>query len=104
MCEQLFQLHIMFKEDSGLPLDVESTQVAFNFMFIVLNWDLSLVIKRTRIKWKIMSTPDLANLASQLTHTLDDSTKRKTTKILSLLLQQMKTAKKNQGLPWWHSG
>lgn len=44
------QFQIVFKENSGLRLDVESTRLAFNSMFINrLNWDLSLLAKRTRM-------------------------------------------------------
>ena len=37
-------IQIVFKENSGLLIDVESTQIAFNSMFIKgQNWDLSLL-------------------------------------------------------------
>ena len=64
------RLQIIFKENSGLPMDVESTWVAFNSMFInELNWDLSLLAKRIRIRWETMFVMDLVNLANRLTHT-----------------------------------
>ena len=82
---------LFFKENSGFPSDVDSTQVVFNSMFIHgLNWDLSFQIKRTRIEWKTVSTPDLVNLANQLSCTLDELPKRKTAEILNLQLQKMK--------------
>lgn len=44
-------LQVVFQENSGLPMDVESTQVAFNSMFINgLNQDLFLLVKRTKIE------------------------------------------------------
>lgn len=63
------QLQIVFKENSGLPLDVESTQVAFKSMFInEQNQYLFPLVKRTRIEYENMSTA--ANLAIlQTTHT-----------------------------------
>ena len=40
------QLQVDFKENSGLPLDADSTWVALNVMFINgLNWDVSFVVK-----------------------------------------------------------
>lgn len=59
---------IMFKKNSGLPMDVESTHVAFNSGFInELNWDLCLLAKRTRITWETMFILELVNLVNQLT-------------------------------------
>lgn len=47
-------IQTVFKENSDLAVDVESTQVAFNFMFISrLNWGLSLLIKRTKMNVKL---------------------------------------------------
>ena len=41
------------KKNSGLPLDVQSTQVAFNSVFINrLKQDLSLLVKRTKVEWE----------------------------------------------------
>lgn len=75
-------LQIVFKENSGFLMDVESTQVAFNSMFIKgLNWDFSLIVKRARMEWETLSTSDSVNLANWLSYTLEDSTKRKTSKI-----------------------
>lgn len=49
--------------------DIDSSQVAFNSMFINrLNWDLSLLVKKTSTEWEITSIPDLGNLANQLSH------------------------------------
>ena len=94
------QLQIFFKENSHLPSDVESTWVAFNSMLVnILNWCLSFSVKRTRVEWETMSTPDLVNLANQLTRTLDESSKRKTAKILNFQLQLMKVPKQNQSPP-----
>ena len=74
--------------NSGLFSDVDSTQVAFNSMFINgLNEDLSLLVKRTRMEWKIMSTPDVVHLVNQLFPTLDESPKKKNAKILHLQLK-----------------
>ncbi len=50
---------MIFKENSGLPSDVDFTWLAFNSMFINgLNWDLSLLVKRTSMEWEAMSAPD----------------------------------------------
>lgn len=57
--------------------------------------DLSLLVKRTRMEWETMPTPDLINLANKLSCTQDESPQRKTTKI-HLQLQQMKAPKWNQ--------
>lgn len=51
------------------------------------------------MKWEIVSTPELASLANQLTHMLEESTQRKTTNILSFQLWQMKVPKQNK-TPW----
>lgn len=41
------------KKNSGLPSDVQSTQVAFNSVFInELKQDLSLLVKRTKVEWE----------------------------------------------------
>ena len=61
-----------------------------------LNPYLSLPVKWTRMEWEIVSTPYLVNLANQLSHTVHESPKRKTAKILQLQFQQMKTYKWNQ--------
>lgn len=42
-----------------------------------------------------MCTPELVNLANQLAGTLEDTTKKKTTKILNLQLQHMEAPKYN---------
>ena len=60
------RLQIVFKENSGLPSDIDSSQVAFNSMFINgLNLDLPLLVKRTMMEWETISTEDLVNLANQ---------------------------------------
>ena len=80
-------------ENSGLFVNVESTWE--DFMFIDrLNGDLFLLVKRSRMEWETMSSPDLINLVNELTCTLGDQTKRKTTKVLNFQLQQMEAAKK----------
>ena len=87
-------LQIIFKENSDFPSDVDSTQVGFSSMFISgLNWHLSLQVKKARMECKIISTPDLVNLANQRSHTLHDSPIRKTAKIHNLQLQQLKVPK-----------
>ena len=48
------------------------------------------------MEWETMSTPDLVNLANQLSHFLDKSPKRKTAKILNLQLQLIKTPNKTK--------
>ena len=56
-------------------------------MFVnALSWDLSLLMKTTKVEWETVSMPGLVNLANQFTHTLDESPKIKTTKILKLQL------------------
>lgn len=44
----------VIKGNSGLPSNIDSTQVALNSVFtnVLLNWDLSLRVKRTRMKWE----------------------------------------------------
>ena len=82
---------LFFKENSGLPSDVYSNQAAFNSALINgVNWDPSLPIKRTRMKWEAMSTAGLVNLAKQLFLTLDESHPNKSICILHLQLKQMK--------------
>ena len=46
-----------------------------------------------------MSTPDLGNLVNQLSHTLEQSPKRKMNKILNPQLQQMKVPKQSKNPP-----
>ena len=48
-----------------------------------LNWDLSHLLKSTRVEWKTMSTLDLVNLANQLARMLHEPPKRNITKILN---------------------
>ena len=63
---------IVFKENSSLPSDVDSIWVAFNSMLINgLNWNLSFLVKRSRMERETMSILDLLNLANQLSCTLD---------------------------------
>ena len=64
-----------------------------------LNHDLSLLVKKTRMEWETVCTPDLVNLANELSPTLDDLSQRKTTRILNHQLQQMKAPKWNQNPP-----
>ena len=52
---------IVSKENYVLPSDTDSSQVAFNSIN-GLNWELSLLVKRTRTQWETMSSPDLVNL------------------------------------------
>lgn len=60
------RLQVVFKENYWLPLDVDSTKVAFKFMFVNgSNHDLSLV-KWIRMGWEMASTPDLVNLVNWL--------------------------------------
>ena len=54
---------IVSKENYVLPSDIDSSQVALNSIN-GLNWDLSLLVKRTRTQWETMSSPDLINLAN----------------------------------------
>lgn len=55
------------------------------------------------MEWETMPTPGLGNLVSQLSHTLEESPKRKTNKILNLQIQQMKSSKWNQNPPiFWY--
>lgn len=48
------------------------------------------------MEWETMSSPDLVNLVNELTCTLGDRTKRKTTKVLKFQLQQMEAPKQKQ--------
>lgn len=70
-------------------MSVKSIQLPFNSVFIKeLNWYFSLVVKGWGWNGKL-STWDLVNLAMWPTHTPENSTIRKTTKILNFQLQQM---------------
>lgn len=63
-------LQFVFKKDSGLPLPVGYTPLAFISMSINgLNWDPSLLIKRTGIDWET-AAPDLVNMANWLAHNM----------------------------------
>ena len=78
--------------------DADSTQVFLNSLFIKgINWDLSFLVKKTRMEWKIMSPPDLISLPKQLSQTPDESSHKKMTQILQL--QQMEGLKQHQTLP-----
>ena len=80
-----------FKEKSGLPSDDNFTWWDSNSTFInVLNWEVSLLTKRTGIHWKTVSISNLVDLANQLSHTPDESPRKKPAKILSLQLWKMK--------------
>ena len=81
-------------------LQALTIQVAFNSLFINdLNQDFSLLVKRTKIEWETLSTPDLVNLATQVSHTLAQSCKRKTAKILNVQFKQMEVPKQKQNPP-----
>lgn len=68
------QLKNVFKENFWSSFRCESTWVAFQSVFLTgLIWDLSLLVKRTRIAWETMATPDLTDLENQLGVTLDES-------------------------------
>ena len=85
----IIDFRLFFKENAGLSTDVDSTWVAFNSILInVLCWDLSLLVKKTRREWETMSTPDLVNLANQLSHIFDESHKRKNSKIQVMPIRQ----------------
>lgn len=50
---------------------------SFKSVFINgVNQDLCLTVKRTRMEWGTMSTPNLVNLANQLSHTLAVTSKK----------------------------
>ena len=51
------------------------------------------------MEWEITSAPDLVSLASQLTQTIEDLTREKTTKILNFQFQQIEASGRNQKLP-----
>lgn len=76
----------VFFNNSGFPSYVDFTQVAFNSIN-GRNQDLSIVVNRTRLEWKTMSISDQVNLVNQLSHNLNESPQRKTTRILNLQLQ-----------------
>lgn len=68
-------------------------------MFISgLKQDHSLLAKRTKMEGE-MFIPDLINLANQLSHTLEESAKTETAKILYLQPEQMKPPKLNKNPP-----
>ena len=53
LCEDIQAGWKKKKKNSGLPSDVQSTQVAFNSVFINrLKQDLSLLVKRTKVEWE----------------------------------------------------
>lgn len=59
------RLQTVFKENPGIPLSEDSTKVGFNSVFVSgLNQALSLLDKRSKIKWETFSTPDLVNLTN----------------------------------------
>ena len=60
-----------------------------------LKQDHSLLAKRIKMEGE-MFIPDLINLANQLSHTVEESPKMETAKILYLQLQQMKPPKWNK--------
>ena len=46
-------LQIVFKENSGLPLNIESTWAVFNSVFINgPSWDLPFLVKRAGTEWE----------------------------------------------------
>ena len=51
------------------------------------------------MEWEIRSIPDLVNLANQLTHTLDESPKRKTAKVLIFNSDKWKSLIQTQNIP-----
>lgn len=66
------KLQTVFWENSGHPIDIQSTRVAFNSMFVSdLNRDLSLSIKTT------YTNLDFVNLVTQVAHILTDDSKRR---------------------------
>ena len=68
-------------------------------MFISgLKQDHSLLAIRTKMEGE-MFIPDLINPANQLSHTLEESAKMETAKILYLQLEQMKPPKLNKNPP-----
>ena len=68
-------------------------------MFISgLKQDHSLLATRTKMEGE-MFIPDLINLANQLSHTLEESAKTETAKILYLQPEQMKPPKLNKNPP-----
>lgn len=84
------RLEVIFKENSGLPSDTESTKVPLNSVFRnVLDEDLALLVKWAQLNWEIITTPDLVNSANQLAQTIQKSNKQKATKIKNLRLQEL---------------
>lgn len=74
---------MVFRENSGLPLGMESNLVALNSTFIKGSiWKLSLSVERTRMEWETMSAPDLVSTANKLVRILNKSHKTKSTEIL----------------------
>ena len=60
-----------------------------------MDWNIFLLVNRTRVEWETVSSPDLVNLINRLS----ESPKRKTAKILHLQVQQMKVPKYYQNPP-----
>ena len=69
------QLQTTFKENSGLPEGVKSTQVAFNSMFVNGAEPRSFPLGEEDSE---VSAPDLVSLANQLTCIIEDLTRKKT--------------------------
>ena len=58
-----FLVCLFFKENSGLPSDVDSTYLAFNSLFTIgLYQEFSVLVQSIMMEWEIISTPDLVNL------------------------------------------
>ena len=61
------QLQNIFRENFGLPSDVDRFKQFFKFvLFNLLNQDFSLLVKRTRMKLEAMTMLDLVNLENHL--------------------------------------
>lgn len=68
------RFQVVFKENSGLPSDIDSTCVSFNSLFVNgLNKNLSILVRRSRMGGGTMPTLELVNLANELASTLDES-------------------------------
>lgn len=85
----IIDFRLFFQKNSGLPLYTDTTQIAFNSVFVKsLYQKLSLLKDQHRMGNH--TTSDLVNLANQLAHTLNGSSKRKNAKIFNFQFQQRK--------------
>lgn len=94
------RFQVVFKENSGLPSDINTTRVIFNSLFVSeLNKNLSFLVRRSRMGWRTMTTLDLVNLANELASTIDRPPRRKIAKTFDFQQLQMRGPVEKQRTP-----